>query len=153
MMGIIVNHCDSVKLSLLFKAAFGSCKIQKPSLYRLHGDTCCESCCNRCKGIVHIVLAAHAKTYRILPYAILIQIERRPCKLIIGNRTGAVTARPVCSYRKYLSTDVFHYLLPIFNIAVNNNASLGWNLLCKKGEGAADISQILEKVQMILLNI
>jgi len=153
MMRIVVDDGKSIYLTLLFEPAVGSGKMCQSHADGVHGDAIFQGNCNSCQRIIYIVLTCHTERQALFLLAADIKVEGRMRVSVILDITSAVIVAAAVTKSNNLAFCRFYDLLIVLDIAVDNNRALSRYALGKQLEGAADIRQILEEIEMVFFYI
>ena len=152
-MCIIIYYGNSIKRPLVFKTAGRSLEAAKgrKSVPAADSQQICYGNCGN--SIVNIVLAGNLQGHMPgLPVGAVKQ-ERGVSMVIICDVIGIIVILCPMTICYDPAGQVLRQLLITVDVTVYDQRTVLWQQLCKLPERMADICQIVEKVQMILLHI
>ena len=151
--GVIIDYRHPADLSLFLKPTVGSGKMFQTFRYLLKGNLKLQAGGNGRQSVGHIVVSCHSQHNVAQPAAPPDHIKLRPGILVVVHILRPEIALRTVPESGHPAGQALRQLLQPLNSAVYNKKSVLGKLHGKLAERMADVLQILEKVQMIFLNI
>ena len=152
-MCIVIYDGDIIDRSLVFKTAVRSGEGKQTFLDRIHGKSQQLGCCDRGKGVGHIVISGHGKDDVCVQLSVSEEIKCNPTFFIVGDILRTVVKFWRHSVSHHAAVQTFADFLILIDLSVNDQCSVRWQQGCKLMKGVTDIFQIFKEIQMIGFNV
>ena len=152
-MCIVIYDGDIIDRSLVFKTAVCSGEGKQAFLNRIHGKSQQLRCCDRGKGVGHIVISGHGKDDVCVQLSVSEEIKCNPTFFIVGDILRTVVKFRRHSVSHHAAVQTFADFLILIDLSVNDQCSVRWQQGCKLMKGVTDIFQIFKEIQMIGFNV
>ena len=151
-MCIVVNYCDSVKLSLDLKSSVHTLKLQKPFSYIFDTYSKFKGNTNSRQGIVYIVVSSYTKLYILICLFFMYKVKCRITQSVVSYICCiAVTVFGSVSY--YISFKPMCNFSVVFNLVIYYYTTLRTCIFYKILKRVPDIVQILKEIEVVLFYI
>ena len=151
-MRVVINDGRTLPLALDLETAVCPTEGKKALPDILHGDAEQVGDGDGCRGVLDIVFTRDFETEMAEVFPVMAYVEGTDPPLIVGN-IHRIVVGAFCAVGDHIGTDALCDLRRIRNCAADDKRSALPDIAGKTVEGMADVVQILEKVQVIRVDV